>query len=429
MSYNSPFTGNVVQPTDVSYRKINLTLNLQLEWPINGTTTGDVAARIMEVLPDQAGWTIDMPPANQASVGQDALFRNIGDDSFTVADFDGNTIITVGAGESRYIYITDNPDEAGTWGIIAFGVGSSSADAATLAGYGLKAVTTTLNQSHELTTFSSNYSAITSDRAKVYVWTGGAGTFTLPTAASLGNDWFVMVRNSGTGSLAITPTGSLINGVASIDLQPADSCFVCCSGSAYFTVGLGKVSQFNFTQLTKTVTGGTYTLTSGEAANVIQKYIGTLGSQAIVNLPQTVQVYYISNQTIDPGPYDIVFRTGVSGAFTATVPAGNQVILICDSVNIYNASTIASGASVLSLTNGTVSNPSLNFAAETTTGMYRPGSGQLAFSILGAAVLALGATGISVTGNIGATGDITTVGNISATGTGNFEGGITGGAF
>jgi hypothetical protein len=435
MSYNSPFTGNVIQPTDVSYREITLTANLQLEWPINGTTTGDVAARIMEVLPDQAGWTIDMPPANQASVGQDALFRNIGSYSFTVADFDGNTIITVAAGESKYIYITDNPDEAGTWGIISFGVGSSSADAATLAGYGLKAITTTLNQSHEITTFSSDYSATTSDRAKVYVWTGGAGTLTFPTATSLGNDWFLMVRNSGTGSLAITPTGALINGVASIDLQPADSCFVCCSGSAYFTVGLGKVSQFNFTQLTKTVTGGTYTLTSGEAANVIQKYIGTLGSQATVNLPQTVQVYYVANQTIDPGPYDIVFTTGVSGAFTATVPAGNQVILVCDSVNIYNASTVAAGASVFSLSSGTVSNPSLNFAAETTTGMYRPGSGQIGFSILGAAVLALNAAGISITGditatgNIDATGDITATGNVSATGTGNFEGGITGGAF
>jgi hypothetical protein len=45
MSFNSPFTGNVVQPTDVSYRRIILTAVLQLEWPINGTTTDDAAAR------------------------------------------------------------------------------------------------------------------------------------------------------------------------------------------------------------------------------------------------------------------------------------------------------------------------------------------------------------------------------------------------
>jgi hypothetical protein len=48
MSYNSPFTGNVIQPTDVSYRRITLTTDLQLEWPINGTTDDAAAARIME---------------------------------------------------------------------------------------------------------------------------------------------------------------------------------------------------------------------------------------------------------------------------------------------------------------------------------------------------------------------------------------------
>ena len=400
MSYNSPFTGNVVQPTDVSYREINLTSDLQLEWPINGTTTGNAAARIMDVLPDQAGWDLFMPPANQTSVGNDAMIRNIGAFTFTVVDFDGNTIIAVDAGEAKYIYITDNPDEAGAWGVLEFGAGSSSADAATLAGYGLKAISTTLNQSHSTVTFSSNYTAVAADRASCYIWSAGAGTLTLPTAASLGNDWFILVRNGGTGSLSITPTASNINGVAAVDLQPADSCFVCCSGTAYFTVGLGKVSQFNFTQLTKLVSTGTYTLTSAEAANVVQKYIGTLSGAVTVEIPQTVQVYYIANQTTDPGPYDITFTTGVAGSNTAVVPAGNQVILLCDSVNIYNATTISAGASVSSLANGTVTNPSLNFASETNTGMYRPASGEIGLTILGTNEFLLSASGLVVPSGI-----------------------------
>lgn len=400
MSYNSPFTGNVIQPTDVSYREITLSANLQLEWPINGTTTGNVAARIMEVSATTGGLRIDMPPADQTSVGQDALFRNLGANTFTVADYDGNTIASIAAGQARYIYITENPDEAGTWGVIAFGAGSSAVDASTLAGYGLKAISATLNQSHTITTFSSDYTVTAVDRARVYVWDAGAGTLTLPNAATLGNDWFVMVRNGGTGSLAITPTGTLINGVASIDLQPADSCFVCCSGTAYFTVGLGKVSQFNFTQLTKTVTTGTVTLTSSEAANVVQKYIGTMSGAVTVELPQTVQVYYIANQTVDPGPYNITFTTGAPGGAVAVVPAGNQVILLCDSVNIFNASTIAAGGSTTSLSNGTVSNPSLNFASETNTGIYRPGSGEMGFSILGSLAMQLSATGLTVPNGI-----------------------------
>jgi len=130
MSYNSPFTGTVIQPTDVSYRDITITnTDLQLEWPINGTTTGDVAARIMEVATTGVS-ELWMPPANQTSVGNDALIRNTGGENFTVKDFAGiNTIVTILPGEAQYIYITDNSTEEGIWGIIAFGTGTSSADA------------------------------------------------------------------------------------------------------------------------------------------------------------------------------------------------------------------------------------------------------------------------------------------------------------
>jgi len=250
MSYNSPFTGNVIQPTDVSYRAITLSADLQLEWPINGTTTNDAAARIMEVTATNNA-QLWMPPANQASVGQDALIRNVGVNAFTVYDFTGqNTIVTIAAGEAQYIYITDNPDVYGTWGIIAYGIGSSGADAATLAGYGLLAIGPTLNQSHPVTTFSTSYTAIAANRSSAYVWTGGAGTLTLSLATTLGDNWFVFLRNGGTGALTVAASGSeMINGSSSIALQPSDSCIVVCSGSTFYTVGLGKSTQFAFTQL------------------------------------------------------------------------------------------------------------------------------------------------------------------------------------
>lgn len=402
MSFLSPFTGTVIQPTDVSYRSITLSANTQLEWPINGNATDDYAARIMQVTATSPNLQLRMPPANQTSVGNDALIRNVGAQSFTVRDYLGaNTLITIAPGETKYIYITDNSDEEGTWGNIAFGVGSSSADAATLAGYGLLAVNTTLNQAHPVTTFSTSTNADETFRAQTYVWTGGAGTLTFDAASTLGNNWFVMLRNAGTGSLTLSPTGgNLINGSASLDLAPADSCFLCCSGSAFFTVGLGKSTQFNFTQLTKPVVSGSYTLTSAEAANVIQKYTGTLSGNVTINIPQVVQVYYVTNQTDGTGAgYEITFTTGVSGGAVAIVPAGQQVILLCDSANVFNASTIAAGASTLSLVNGTVTVPSLNFATETNTGIYRPGSGQFAVTVLGVQRLLASASGISVTGS------------------------------
>lgn len=411
MSFNSPFTGNVIQPTDVSYRSITLSADTQLQWPINGNATDDYAARIMNVTATAGSLKLEMPPANQASVGQDALIRNVGTNTFTVTDYGGNTIVSVANGEAKYIYITSNATENGTWGVISFGVGSSSADAASLAGYGLKALSTTLNQAHTVQTFSSNYTALDADRASSYVWTGGSGTLTLTAATTLGNDWFMMVRNGGTGTLTVSPAGGLINGAATIALQPADSAFIVCSGSAFFTVGLGRSTQFNFTQLTKAVTTGTYTLTASEAANVVQKYTGTLTNNVTVVLPQTIQVYYITNQTDGTGAgYQITFTTGAGGA-TATIPAGQQVILLCDSVNLLNASTIAAGAVNVSLVSGTAGAPSLNFAAETSTGIYRPGSGEFGISILGTQLFDLTATGLKIFG------------------TGTFTNGVSGGSF
>lgn len=416
MSYNSPFTGNVVQPTDVSYRAFTISANTQLEWPINGNATSNYAARIMEVTASAGSLNLYMPPANQASVGQDALIRNVGANTFTVKDYaGGNTIISVAAGESKYIYITDNPDEEGTWGIISFGVGTSSADAATLAGYGLMASGTKLNQSSPVTTFSSNRTAVSTDRASLLVWTGGTGTLTLDLAATLGDDWFIQVRNAGTGLLTVACSGSdLFNASATVGLQPTDSCFIACSGTAFYSIGLGKNTQFNFSQLVKTVSSGTYTLTASEAANVIQKYVsvGDLAGNVTIEVPPTIQVYYIQNATSGGvSNYSVTITTNISGGSDATIAAGEQATLICDSVNLVNANTVLAGASIVSLTDGSVGAPALNFANETTTGVYRPASGEFGVSVLGTQRLLVDANGITVTGS------------------GTFSNGIAGGVF
>ena len=131
-----------------------------------------------------------------------------------------------------------------------------------------------------------------------------------------------------------------------------------------------------------------------------------------VILPQTIQVYYITNQTDGTAAaYTITFTTNVVGAATAVVPANQQVCLLCDSVNLYNANTIAAGALALSLVNGTVGSPALNFSSETSTGIYRPGAGELGISVLGTKQLGLTATGMTITG------------------TGTFLGGVSGGVF
>lgn len=398
MSYVSPFTGDVIQPTDVSYRAVTLTVNTQLNWPSNSTTNTDYAARIMQVTASSAGLSMFMPPANQASVGNDALIRNIGANTFTVKDYAGtNTIVSVAAGESKYIYITSNPDAQGTWGVIAFGTGTSSADAATLAGYGLVASGATLNQSHPSAAITTGTTFAATDRAQTRVWSSGSGTATLPAAATLGNNWFTLFKNNGTGSFIISCSGAeLIDGNSTKTFNPTESAFIVCTGSAYVTVGYGVSSQFAFTALTKNVTGGAVTLTNNEAANNIQEYVGSLISNVTVTFPPIVNLYVISNQTTDNG-FSLTVTTGLG--FSATVPPGQQATLICDGVNFLNANTTQAGATTVSLLNGTVGTPSLNFAAETGTGLYRPGAGELAIAVLGTKRVGVTATGVAVTGS------------------------------
>jgi hypothetical protein len=420
MSYNSPFTGNVIQPTDVAYSRITLTTDLQLTWPINGSIANDSAARIMEVSTSSTANELWMPPANQASVGQDALIRNVGSIALTVKDFTGaNTIVTVAAGQAQYIYITTNVTTFGTWGIIAYGIGSSGADAATLAGYGLLAIGQTLNQSQPVTTFSTGFTAAAADRSSTYVWTGGAGTITMTLASTLGDNWFMFLRNNGTGALTVACSGgNTINGSSTIVLQPNDSCIIVCSGTTFYTVGLGKSTQFVFTQLSKAVTTGSYTLTASEASNVIQKYTGTLTGNVTIVVPSTVQVYYILNETA--GAYTVTISTG-SGA-TAILTAGSQATLVCDSVNLYNANTILAGSSQISLNNGSVGSPSLNFSSEATTGIYRAASGEFNIAILGVLVSTLSSTGLAIVGAGAFTGAVS-----GAIGT--FTSGISGGTY
>ena len=398
MSYVSPFTGDVIQPTDVSYRAVTLTANTQLNWPSNSTTNADYAARIMQVTASTAGLSMYMPPADQTSVGNDALIRNIGANTFTVKDYAGtNTIVSVAAGESKYIYITTNSTSQGTWGVIAFGTGTSSADAATLAGYGLVASGATLNQSHPSAAISSGSTFADTDRAQTRVWSSGSGTATLPAAATLGNNWFTLFKNNGTGSFIVSCTGAeLIDGNSTKTFNPTESAFIVCTGTAYVTVGYGVSSQFAFTALTKSVTGGAVTLTNNEAANNIQEYVGNLSSNSVVTFPAVVNLYVISNQVTDNG-FTFTVTTGLG--FTATIPPGQQATLICDGTNFLNANTTQAGANAISLIDGTVGTPSLNFAAETNTGIYRPGAGELAISILGTKRVGVTATGVSVTGS------------------------------
>ena len=386
VSYTNPFTGQTIQPSQVGYEQLSISTDTILQWPVNGNTT-DVVANIIEVDATVAGTPptglkLFMPAATQVSTGQSVLISNIGSNTFTVTDTSGNTIISIDSGIAQYIYVTDNTTPDGAWSVIQFGAGTSAVDAAALAGYGLTAFGHTLNQSYNVVSYFSNTTLTAANRAEFSVWGSGVGAFTLTNSSTLGNNWFCMISNGGSGILTLTPSGSdTINGNANQQLQPTESLVIVCNGSTGFnTFGYGRSNLFAYTQFAQTVTGGTFTLTAAQASNTIQEYAGTLTSNQIIIVPSTVQLYTFTNNTT--GAYTFTVRTSVSGGATVAVTQGSTAIIICDGTNCYDAaSNTSSTITSLTLGNGSLSVPSLKFTGDLNSGLYLPSSGKVGFVI------------------------------------------------
>jgi hypothetical protein len=402
-TYTNPFTGQTISPSSVSYESISITADTTLEWPINGTT-GTPASSIIDVTATSSGtatgWLLELPPATQVSTGQSIIVRNTGANLFTVTDYGGNTIVAVGSGIADFIFLVDNSTVNGVWASVVFGAGTSSANAGALAGYGLTPIGLTLNQSYNITDYYSSVALTDANRAQFNVWSGGVGTFTLPSSATVGNNWFTIIRNNGTGVLTLNRSGTdTIDGNISMQLQLTESVVVVSNGSTGFnTYAYGRSNSFAFTQLAQVVTGGTLTLSSAQGANIIQEYSGTLTSNQIIILPSTVQLYSLQNST--SGAFTLTFRTAGVGS-TITVTQGQTAFVVCDGTNVYSTTTNTSSSfTTVSLAPGSVGAPSLNFLGNTNTGLYLPASGQFGVAVNGVQQMLLTSGGMTVPSGI-----------------------------
>lgn len=413
-TYTNPFTGQTVNPSQVSYESLTLSANTLLDWPINGTT-GTPTANIIDVTASTAGLSLILPPATQVSTGQTVLVRNTGSNAFTVTSYAatgvGATIVSISSGVAQYIYLTNNSTTAGTWASVTLGAGTSAANASALAGYGLLATGTTLNQSYSTVAYYASTTLPSTIQAQLALWSSGVGTLTMPSAASVGAGWFCMIRNGGTGILTIATTGAnTIDGAASQQLQLTESLVIVSDGTNWNTFGYGRSNTFAYTQLSLSVTGGTLTLSSAQAANTIQIYAGTLTSNQVVVVPSTVQLYSITNNTT--GSFTFTVQTAVSGGATVTIAQSTSLIVICDGTNVYNAAS-GSSSSITSLTvgNGSLAVPSIKFSGDLNSGIYLPSSSQVGFVVANAQAGYYNATGLTMAG------------------TGTFIGGVSGGTF
>jgi hypothetical protein len=400
-TYTNPFTGQTINPSSVSYEALTIAANTLLDWPINGTT-GTPTANIIDVTASTTGLYLILPPATQVSTGQTVLVRNTGSNAFTVTSYAstgvGTTIVSVASGVAQYIFLTNNTTTAGVWASVVLGAGTSSANASALAGYGLLAIGTTLNQAYAVSTYYSSATLTSNLRAQLIVWSSGAGALTLPSSAAVGANWFCMVRNSGTGILTLTPAGSdTIDGNANQQLQLTESLVIVSNGAGWNTFGYGRSNTFAYTALSLSITGGTTTLTSAQAANTIQVYGGTLTSNAVIIVPPTVQLYAITNNT--SGAYTFTVKTAAGTG--VAIPQGTSLTVTCDGTNVYNASS-GTSSSITSTTfaAGSAASPSINFTGSTTSGFYLPSSNTVGIAISGAQAATFSATGLYVANGI-----------------------------
>lgn len=337
-SYTNVFGGTVIYPAEVSYRAVALTADVTLSWPTELSTDQNVVAQIMDVTPSGNGLSITMPPANQVSVGETSLIFNVGAYTITIKDNVGNTIASISPGLAWQLYVTDNTTVAGSWRPLQYAAGASSATAGALAGAGIKAISSTLNQSAPIVQLATSYSIGNTDRARVFLWTGGAGTFTLPSASTVGNDWFCYIRNGGTGALTVVgPGGETVNGDINLSFNPGDSSLVICDGSDFFTVGFGQSPEFTFDYVAIDLTGESspYALAGANLNRITYNFSGILTGDMIVEVPDTIQQYWVANNTT--GSYTLtIANTSGTGVVVAQ---GSRTILYCDGVDVYQAET------------------------------------------------------------------------------------------
>ena len=433
MGYTDVFGGNTIYPSDVSLLHVHfehILADVQLEWPLEFSGADYPLARIIEAHPDMPGRRIILPPGDTAGVGETVLFNNFNSlYSFEVVDFFGNNVATLPPGTCWQVYLAHNETPAGVWFAFQFGASTATVQPSALAGYGLTVTGTTLSVATPVLNFSTTgLTVAVSNRASAFVWTGtGSGVLNLPGAATAGNNFIFHVRNQGGGDLTVDPAGiETINGGTSLLLHPGDSASVFTDGIHWYTVGLGQDPVFAFDYTSVTVTGGTYVLSASEQNRIAYKFVGALTSDVTVEVPATIQQYWITNATT--GAFNLFVKTvggpptqinqGAKGIYYSD---GTNVILASDPLTIATPIVISDGGTGATTASAARLNLGISPFADpivtATDGATVRATIEAAKLGANADITSLTAlTAVTVTGTVDVTGDVTVDGSLDVTG-------------
>jgi hypothetical protein len=160
---------------------------------------------------------------------------------------------------------------------------------------------------------------------------------TLPTPTVAGNNWFIYLRNSGSGAIsADAPGTTLINGDSFLSFQPGESAIIACDGADFYTIGFGQSATFAFDYTVIDVSGtGNYALVGTELNRVAYRFTGTLTGNRNIIVPATVQQYWVDNRTT--GAYTLTVKT--PAGLGVSVSTNQRAILYSDGTDVLDADT------------------------------------------------------------------------------------------
>ena len=276
ISYVDVFGNTTLPPSEYGYLAVALTAdNTQLYWPYDYSGAGQVVAKNMN-LTSTGAYNLRLPAANQVSVGEDMLFYNTSAYTITLKDYGGSsTIATVPAGNTQYVYLTDNATATGTWTTYVFG----------------GPVASTLVVADDTTTNATEYP----------MWTTGAGS---GVAAKISTTKLSFNPSTGTLSMtavAVTSTAqvsnlnaSMVGGLTTTQLTTLTTAQVSALGTAQvLSISAAKFGALSTADVALLTTASIQALNAAMVGGLNTTQLTTL-STAQVSALGTAQVLSIS---------------------------------------------------------------------------------------------------------------------------------------
>lgn len=339
MAFVETFGGTTILPANAGYLALNMSEDVSLEWPVETAASANVAADTIDVDASVAGLNIDLADARVVGAGYAILFNNVGGETVSIRNVVGGAILSLASGTAWIVYLASNATAAGAWRVFQLGASVSTAVASALAGAGLKAIATNLNLAIVTSsTAVTPVAPVSDDRAKLINWTGGVGVLNLPAVASVGADWFIYVRNSGSGNFTATPAAGTIDGAATKVLAPDTSAIIVTDGTNWYTIGYGSGTSggggFDFLEI-NAAGSGTITLSGSQLGRKAYRFTGVLTGNRTIVVPGTIEEYWIDNST--SGAFSLYVKTAAQAAPGVEVLQGNRNILYSDGNNVLDA--------------------------------------------------------------------------------------------